>query len=355
MGKKISNILKGEIVSSIFYIALGLCLILIPDQTVNIICKVIFGLIMIAAGVYHVAIYVAEKEKATILDLFTGVITVVLGVFLFFTPQIVIKILPYLLGAFVLVDSFWKLKGTHRLRRAETGMWKVFLVGSLVFILLGIAVMFYPFISVTKMILFCGCILTADGVVDLVFLVMQKLGLKKAEKRRQQQEDEKKITEPEPAAVKEDIVQQSTEEERRGKRKISLKKRKMSESTAENTDLDEADSDRADSDVAENAENAGKENITVKDAAVKNMPEEDAAENGVENAVTSGKMETMDLSSGGADLELETEKTAEAADADKILENKDRSQTDSADLESPNREIQEMLRNHEEPLEEWKD
>ena len=49
MGRKISNILKGEIVSSIFYIALGLCLLLIPDQTVNIICKVIFGLIMIAA------------------------------------------------------------------------------------------------------------------------------------------------------------------------------------------------------------------------------------------------------------------------------------------------------------------
>ena len=127
MGRKISNILKGEIVSSIFYIALGLCLLLIPDQTVNIICKVIFGLIMIAAGVYHVGIYVAEKEKSTILDLFTGVITMVLGVFLFFTPQIVIKILPYLLGAFVLVDSFWKLKGTHRLRKAELGMWKIFL------------------------------------------------------------------------------------------------------------------------------------------------------------------------------------------------------------------------------------
>ena len=92
MGKKISNFLKGEIVSSVFYIAFGLCLILIPDQTVNIICKVIFGLVMIAVGIYHIAIYAAEKEKATILDLFTGVIVLVLGVFLFFTPQIVVKI-----------------------------------------------------------------------------------------------------------------------------------------------------------------------------------------------------------------------------------------------------------------------
>ena len=72
---------------------------------------------MIASGIYHIVIYTAEKEKATILDLFTGVIVMVLGIFLFFTPQIVIKILPYLLGALVLVDSIWKIKGSYRLKK----------------------------------------------------------------------------------------------------------------------------------------------------------------------------------------------------------------------------------------------
>ena len=74
MGKKIYDFLKSEIISSAFYLAFGLCLILIPNQTVNIICKIVFGLIMIASGIYHIVIYTAEKEKATILDLFTGVI-----------------------------------------------------------------------------------------------------------------------------------------------------------------------------------------------------------------------------------------------------------------------------------------
>ena len=171
MGKKISNFLKGEIVSSVFYLAFGLCLILIPDQTVNIICKIVFGLVMIAAGVYHIAIYAAEKEKATILDLFTGVIVTVLGIFLFFTPQIVIRILPYLLGAFVLVDSIWKIKGSYRLKKAERGRWKILFIGCLIFIALGISMLFYSFMSVTKMILFSGIILTADGAVDIVFLV----------------------------------------------------------------------------------------------------------------------------------------------------------------------------------------
>lgn len=321
MGRKISNILKGEIVSSIFYIALGLCLLLIPDQTVNIICKVIFGLIMIAAGVYHVGIYVAEKEKSTILDLFTGVITMVLGVFLFFTPQIVIKILPYLLGAFVLVDSFWKLKGTHRLRKAELGMWKIFLIGSLIFILLGIAVMFYPFISVTKMILFCGCILTVNGAVDLVFLIMLKVGLRKAEKRRQQEkekEEEKTETEKKEAAVViNDTIEQNIAD-------------------SNNIASNHAVSNCADTELTDNESNVIEEDSK--------LPEK-----------------TADVSSefppkfATGDLELETEKTAEAADADSILKPRDKWSEDTAEMESPNREIQEMLKNHEEPLEEWKD
>ena len=72
MGKKVSDFLKSEILSSVFYLAFGLCLLLVPDQTVNIICKIVFGLVMIASGIYHIVIYTAEKEKATILDLFTG-------------------------------------------------------------------------------------------------------------------------------------------------------------------------------------------------------------------------------------------------------------------------------------------
>ena len=69
MGKKVSDFLKSEILSSVFYLAFGLCLLLVPDQTVNIICKIVFGLVMIASGIYHIVIYTAEKEKATILDL----------------------------------------------------------------------------------------------------------------------------------------------------------------------------------------------------------------------------------------------------------------------------------------------
>mgnify|MGYP000473670120 CR=1 FL=1 len=108
--------LKSEILSSVFYLAFGLCLLLVPDQTVNIICKIVFGLVMIASGIYHIVIYTAEKEKATILDLFTGVIVMVLGIFLSY-PADRDQNPAIFTGALVLVDSIWKIKGSYRLKK----------------------------------------------------------------------------------------------------------------------------------------------------------------------------------------------------------------------------------------------
>lgn len=313
MEKKVSNFLKGEIVSSVFYLAFGLCLILIPDQTVNIICKIIFGLVMIAAGIYHIVIYAAEKKKATILDLFTGVIVMVLGIFLFFTPQIVIRILPYLLGAFVLVDSIWKIKGSYRLKKAERGRWKALLIGCLVFIALGVSMLFYSFLSVKKMILFSGIILAANGVVDIVFLILLRTGMRKTEKLRATKEKEE--------AEQENLQQADVSE------------------VPENTGT----ADTGACSYVETTENKSEKNPA--------QYEEVSAESESEEQTDTVSEEFYQTAK--ADIEAETVETADAADTAAVMEGK--LQKSEKDVESPNREIREMLKNHDEPLEEWKD
>lgn len=183
MGEKINNILKGEIISSVFYILLGLCLILIPTQTVDVICKVVFGLILIGAGIYHIYIYIRGKVKATIMDLLSGVVVFVLGVFLFMTPSIVIKLLPWMLSAFVLVDSLWKFKGAFLLKKGGNGAWSVLLIGSLVFIALGIVMLFGRFPKIMTLLIFSGWVLVCDGAADIVFYIIMKLGLRKIAKK----------------------------------------------------------------------------------------------------------------------------------------------------------------------------
>lgn len=190
MGEKINNILKGEIISSVFYILLGLCLILIPTQTVDVICKVVFGLILIGAGIYHIYIYIRGKVKATIMDLLSGVVVFVLGVFLFMTPSIVIKLLPWMLSAFVLVDSLWKFKGAFLLKKGGNGAWSVLLIGSLVFIALGIVMLFGRFPKIMTLLIFSGWVLVCDGAADIVFYIIMKLGLRKIAKKAETEKED---------------------------------------------------------------------------------------------------------------------------------------------------------------------
>lgn len=178
MSERIGKIMRGQLVSSMIYIALGLCLICMPAATVNIVCKLVFGIIMILTGFFHIFIYSMERLNSTVLDLFSGGILIVLGAFLFTNPQVVIKLLPILLGAYVLADSIWTLKGAYRLMKRGRGSWKVLMTGSLAFIGLGIAMIVNPFQTVKYTIMFAGWVLLADGVVDVIFMIVVRLGMK---------------------------------------------------------------------------------------------------------------------------------------------------------------------------------
>ena len=181
MWNKINRILKGQLVTSLLYTLLGLCFVLMPVDAVNAICKFVFGILLILAGIYHILIYVLEKMNATLLDLLSGGMLLVIGIFLFYNPQIGAKLLPVLLGTFVLVDSVWVLKGSLRLKKAGRGEWKILLIGSLIFIGFGIAMVINPFTMIKYTVIFAGCVMLANGVVDFVFLVLIRRGMKKAE------------------------------------------------------------------------------------------------------------------------------------------------------------------------------
>lgn len=228
MGKKVNKFLKGQIATSIFYAVFGLCLVLMPVKTVDVLCKVVFGLVMIGSGLYHIYVFVREKENTTILDLFSGVLALVIGGFLFTNPQIVIKLLPVMLGAFVLVDSIWTMRGGFRLKKRKVSSWKAFLVESLIFIGLGAFLVAYPFQSVNVMLMFAGWVFLSNGVLDMILYVLLQKGMKKeiTDEEDREENTEKAVDVP----VKESKAEEKKEEKREEKQE---EKKEEKEVTAE--------------------------------------------------------------------------------------------------------------------------
>ena len=206
MREKISRILKGQAATSLIYILLGLCLICMPVDAVNIICRFIFGVVLIAAGLYHIWIYVQEKQNSTLMDLFSGGLILVLGIFLFYNPEVVVSLLPVLLGTFILTDSVWVLKGCVKMRKRDSqGLeWKILLAGSLIFIALGIPLFVNPFSAVIVMIVFAGCVLLVNGIADFAFLFLIRKGIRTLTEFRQRAKEKEEaaaaeLREQEPA------------------------------------------------------------------------------------------------------------------------------------------------------------
>lgn len=178
MKERLKNLFKGQTAAAILYTLMGFCLIVMPVTSVYVICKVIFGLMLIAGGLYHIWIYMREKEHATILDLFSGGILLVFGGFLFFNPQIVVKLLPVLFGVFVLVDSIWAFQSAFRLKKRARAEWKILVIVSVIFLGLGGALIVNPFTEVKYTAVFAGWVTLTNGLSDLVFLFLFRRGMK---------------------------------------------------------------------------------------------------------------------------------------------------------------------------------
>lgn len=178
MKERLKKLFKGQTAAAILYTLMGLCLIVMPVTSVYVICKVIFGLMLIAGGLYHIWIYMREKEHATILDLFSGGILLVFGGFLFLNPQIVVKLLPVLFGVFVLVDSIWAFQSAFRLKKRNRGEWKILVIVSVIFLGLGGALIVNPFTEVKYTAVFAGWVTLTNGLSDLVFLFLFRRGMK---------------------------------------------------------------------------------------------------------------------------------------------------------------------------------
>lgn len=177
MKERILKMLKGQTAFSVFFILFGLCMLLAPIESLNVICKVVFGLALVIAGIYNLVVYIRDMENMNLLNVFSGVIVLVIGMFLFYNPGVVIALLPKLLGGFVLVDCIWLAGGSVKLKKRSQDMWKFFLINSVVFAVLGLVLAVNPFKAIKTTIMFAGAVFFCNGVLDIVcrILLLKKL------------------------------------------------------------------------------------------------------------------------------------------------------------------------------------
>lgn len=176
MFEKMKSIKRNFILLSLFYLILGIILVAYPDTSGKVICYMIAGFALVY-GIFHLAAYFVNRIPFNFrYDLIIGIIGVTIGIYFIVFPDVILRVLPMVLGMIVLVDGLVKVQTSLDLKNIHYDKWWIFMTIAVVAILLGILMIFYPFASMMSIIMFVGISLIANAIADLVhiFIISKK-------------------------------------------------------------------------------------------------------------------------------------------------------------------------------------
>lgn len=155
------------ILSAALYMVLGLILLIFPATTARTICYLIAG-IAIVTGLVNLVVYFTRNITRNYYrnDFVTGLMLMVLGIFVIYKVDLVIALAPFIIGLCIIVSGLFKLQGALDVQRM--GGNAVLILGlAVVNVVIGILMVINPFDSAMLLYRLLGAGLLFSGLTDL--------------------------------------------------------------------------------------------------------------------------------------------------------------------------------------------
>ena len=178
MKKLVEEFKRSLILLAVVSLVLGLLFLLAPRSSGLIICYICGGALLVA-GIWNAVVYFRQAVEDSLFrrELVWGVIEVAVGAYIIARPQILLGVLPVVLGAVVVYDALTKLQSALDLMRLHWPYWWTMLILGGAAAVLGILMIVNPFAVADALMIFCGAALVVNGAMDLwtVFCVTRRV------------------------------------------------------------------------------------------------------------------------------------------------------------------------------------
>ncbi len=150
-----------------FYILLGIVALVIPETMEKTLAYLI-GVVLILAGAVSMICYLLRDAHENYYhnDFVYGLISIALGCIVFYKVEVVIGLVPFLLGLLVLVSGCMKLQDVIDMKRLDYGNWVIMLAVAAVNVGLGVLLVANPFWAAVLLFRLLGISLILSGVTD---------------------------------------------------------------------------------------------------------------------------------------------------------------------------------------------
>lgn len=179
MDKKMRIIM---IAVAIVGLLLGASLIIWPEQSRQVICYVLGGLI-VGYGIFSVISYFLNNEANNMgFGLAIGAACVLIGTFLLIRAETVLQALEMIIGVAVIICAVIRLQTAVNIRRISGSFSKAMLICALVAMALGTLLLFNPFTVLQTATIVSGAVLVIDAVLTIWSMIQMGIVQGKANK-----------------------------------------------------------------------------------------------------------------------------------------------------------------------------
>ena len=187
----IRSIRDSYVIASAVYILMGLVLVIYPEMSIKLVCNII-GIVILLYGAIKILSYFRNKDGGLTFrfDLIIGIIFAVIGGFLLLRPDVIVSVLPIIIGVYILFDSLMNLRQAADLKNAGYDKWWSMLLLAVIMIILGVVMILNPFGTVALMVMFIGGIFLFRGASNIVSIIFTNKKIKTLKKVRDLDEDE---------------------------------------------------------------------------------------------------------------------------------------------------------------------
>lgn len=173
---KINDFLKTNIASSIFLLILGLILLIKPDTVISVIAYII-GFMLLIFSISNFLRYFKEKDNGIYLGF--AILLLVASLFIIFKYEMIVSIIPFILGVFVIINSSLKIPYILELKTINNNKYINLLVSTILSIIIGLFLIFNPFSSTLTITRIIGIFIIIYSIIDIYETMLVKKELKK--------------------------------------------------------------------------------------------------------------------------------------------------------------------------------
>ncbi len=212
------SIKKELFVAAVLDMAVGVIMIMYPDEVSRFICYVIGALFILCGGFSLTNILVNKGTQPFTFRVIPAALAVAVGFLFIFGHDFVFDILWVFIGVGIIMKSYFKSQFSYELKYAGAPKWWINLVISMISLCLGIVLIIERDVAQRTLIILSGIFMIIDGVCDLATVmtfVADHCRIRNAEK---------KIEKAVKQAEKERVMQEKlSEKERRAAAKAAAK------------------------------------------------------------------------------------------------------------------------------------